>query len=119
MDERWSDPLVAYWQRMGDRIGQPAPAVVTPPYAGSVRIRAVAVRPEVVTSINAQDLNVVVFEKSLAVANLAAMPRHGGLLLSNNFLYELPAFSLSLAGEIQVGYTDSDDGDRILWYERK
>jgi hypothetical protein len=145
IDERWSDPLVAYWQRMGDRIGQPAPAVVTPPNAGSVRIRAVAVRPEVVTSINAQDLNVVlqrveqtdaresfdliiatnvlvyydVFEQSLAVVNLAAMLRRGGLLLSNNFLYELPAFSLSLAGEIQVGYTDSGDGDRILWYERK
>ena len=47
------------------------------------------------------------------------MLRRGGLLLSNNLLYELPASSLTLAGEIEVGYTDSGDGDRILWYERK
>jgi len=145
LDERWSDSLVAYWQRLGDRIGELAPAVVPPPNAGSVRIRAVRVRPAVVTLISAQDLNVVlqrleqtnarenfdliiatnvlvyydVFEQSLAAVNLAAMLRRGGLLLSNNLLYELPASSLTLAGEIEVGYTDSGDGDRILWYERK
>jgi hypothetical protein len=145
MDERWSDQLVAYWQRLGDRIGDVAPAVVPPPNAGSVRIRAVRVRPAVVTLITAQDLNVVlqrleqnnaqenfdliiatnvfvyydVFEQSLAGVNLAAMLRRGGLLLSNNLLYELPGSSLTLAGEIEVGYTDSGNGDRMLWYERK
>jgi hypothetical protein len=60
-----------------------------------------------------------VFEQSLAVANLATMLRRGGLLLSNNFIYELPDSPMTLAGEIQVGYTDSGDGDRIMWYERK
>jgi hypothetical protein len=60
-----------------------------------------------------------VFEQSLAGVNLAAMLRRGGLLLSNNLVYELPGSSLTLAGEIEVGYTDSGNGDRILWYERK
>jgi hypothetical protein len=145
MNERWDGPLADYWQRMGDRIGEPTQAVVPPPNAEDVRIRAVRVRPDVVMSITAQDLNVVlqrleqanaretfdliiatnvlvyydVFEQSLAVANLATMLRRGGLLLSNNFIYELPASPMTLAGEIQVGYTDSGDGDRIMWYERK
>jgi hypothetical protein len=105
----------------------------------------VRVRPDVVTSIAAQDLNVVlqrleqadarddfdliiatnvlvyydVFEQSLAVANLAKMLRRGGLLLSNNFIYELGATPMTFVGELQVGYTDSGDGDRIMWYERQ
>jgi hypothetical protein len=145
MTERWNEPLVDYWQRMGDRIGSPTQAVVPPLNAGDVRIRAVRVRPDVVTSIAAQDLNVVlqrleqadarddfdliiatnvlvyydVFEQSLAVANLAKMLRRGGLLLSNNFIYELGATPMTFVGELQVGYTDSGDGDRIMWYERQ
>jgi hypothetical protein len=145
MNERWNEPLVEYWQRIGDRIGGTTGAVVAPLNAGDVRIRTVHVRPDVVMSITAQDLNVVlqrleqadarehfdliiatnvlvyydVFEQSLAVANLATMLRRGGLLLSNNFIHELPATSMTLAGDIEVGYTDSGDGDRIMWYERK
>jgi hypothetical protein len=145
MNERWNERLVDYWQQMGDRIGRPTPAVVAPLSAGDVRIRGVRVRPDVVMSIAAQDLDVVVqrleqadarehfdliiatnvlvyydvFEQSLAVANLATMLRRGGLLLSNNFLYELPATPMTLVGEIEVGYTDSGDGDRIMWYERR
>ncbi len=145
----WTSAGATRWLRTGNgwenRIGEVAPAVVPPSNAGSVRIRAVRVRPAAVTLISAQDLNVVlqrleqtnerencdliiatnvlvyydVFEQSLAAVNLAAMLRRGGLLLSNNLLYELPASSLTLAGEIEVGYTDSGDGDRILWYERK
>ncbi len=144
MSERWNEPLVDYWQQMGDRIGEPAEAVAAALNAGDVRIRAVQVRPDVVMSVTAQDLNVVlqrieqadarenfdliiatnvfvyydVFEQSLAVANLATMLRRGGLLLSNNFIHELPATSMTLAGEIEVGYTDSGDGDRVMWYER-
>ena len=59
------------------------------------------------------------FEQSLAVANLATMLRRGGLLLSNNVIHELPATSMTLAGEIEVGYTDSGHGDRVMWYERR
>ena len=145
MTERWNEPLVDYFQRMGDRIGSPTQAVVPPLNAGDLRIRAVRVRPDVVTSIAAQDLNVVlqrleqadarddfdliiatnvlvyydVFEQSLAVANLAKMLRRGGLLLSNNFIYELGATPMTFVGELQVGYTDSGDGDRIMRYERQ
>jgi hypothetical protein len=58
---------------------------------------AVRVRPAVVTLITAQDLNVVL----------------------QRLEQTLPGSSLTLAGEIEVGYTDSGNGDRILWYERK
>jgi hypothetical protein len=145
MNEGWNEPLVDYWQRMGDRIGTPTQVVGAPLNAGAVSIRAVRVRPDVVMSVTTQDLNVVlqrleqtdarehfdliiatnvlvyygVFEQSLAVANLTTMLRRGGLLLSNNLIYELPATSMTLAGEIEVGYTDSGDGDRIMWYGRK
>ena len=46
------------------------------------------------------------------------MLRRGGLLLSNNLIHELPATSITLVGDLEVGYTDSGDGDRIMWYER-
>lgn len=107
--ERWSAPLVTYWEQAGARIGarvDPAPA---PRAAGGVRVRAVRVRPDVVAAIVPRDLNLVVerfdsldddrrfdlviatnvfvyyepFEQVLAVANLARMLRSGGTLLSN------------------------------------
>lgn len=144
MDEGWNRDLSAYWQYIGDRIGEETQAIVAPPNAGNVQIRAVRVRPSVVASIVAQDLNVVlqrleqsdprerfdlviatnvlvyydVFEQSLAVANLAKMLRRGGLLLSNNVVYELPGTPLNAVGDTGVGYTDSGDGDLITWYER-
>lgn len=64
-----------------------------------------------------------VFEQSLAAANIAKMLRPGGLLLTNNRIFELPA--LPLGG---VGFTDSvymtlpgigETGDRIIWYQRQ
>jgi hypothetical protein len=142
-DERWSLELLSYWRTMGDRIGRDAPAVAAPPNAGHVELRSVRVDPAVVLATGAEDVNVVlqrrlsnpaetfdliiatnvlvyydVFEQSLALANLAAMLRRGGLLLSNNVLTELPATPMTSVGFTDVGYTDAGDGDRIIWYRR-
>jgi SAM-dependent methyltransferase len=146
--ERPSTPgFVGYWERFGDRIGEPAGAPVVPPTAGRVAVRAVTVRPDVVLAVEARDLNVVlqredvaaeggfdlvvatnvllyydVFEQSLAMANIAALLRPGGLLLTNTRLIELPGVPM-----VSVGYTDSvytslpslgDAGDRIWWYRK-
>ena len=144
-DEHWNPALLAYWQRMGDRIGEETQAAAAPSNAGNVQVRSLRVRPAFVMSITAEDANVVlqrleqpdprerfdliiatnvlvyydVFEQSLALANLATMLRRGGLFLSNNLIRELPATPMDSAGFTDVGYTDSGDGDRILWYQRR
>lgn len=144
-DERWTPELVAYWQRLGDQIGKETPARSAPSTAGNVHIRTIRVRPSITMSIISEDMNVVlqrleqpdpqkrfdaiiatnvlvyydVFEQSLALANLAAMLRPGGLLLSNDLLHELPALPMNAIDFTNVGYTDAGDGDRIIWYRRQ
>ncbi len=144
-DEHWKPELLAYWQRMGDRIGEEMKAVAAPSNAGDVQVRAVRVRPTIAMSMIPNDLNIVlqrpgranpqeqfdliiatnvlvyydVFEQSLALANVAAMLRRGGFLLSNDLLHELPAIPMNAVGYTDVGYTDAGDGDRIIWYQRQ
>jgi len=60
------------------------------------------------------------FEQSLALANIAAMLRPGGFLLSNNVLVELPTTPLHAIGDSKVIYSDRpDDSDDIIWYRRQ
>jgi len=143
----WAPELTAYWQRFGDRIGQPAPVPAAPPVAGRVSVRGVLVQPSVVLSIEPRDLNIVlqrveplapdeqfdlivatnillyydVFEQSLALANIAKMLRPGGLFLTNDRLLELPAAPVRSAGELEVTYMKLPDssakGDRLGWYQ--
>ena len=107
--ERWSAPLVTYWEQAGARIGARVDPARAPRAAGGVRVRAVRVRPDIVAAVVPRDLNLVAerldpldddmrfdlviatnvfvyyepFEQVLAVANLARMLRSGGTLLSN------------------------------------
>jgi hypothetical protein len=120
-----------------------------PDSAGRVQVRTVMVRPTVVTQVVARDVDVVleridvtsdqdrfdlviatnvllyydVFEQSLALANIAAMLRKGGILLSNTRLVELPGLPMTLAGHTDVVYTRlpgiGDAGDRVSWYRRQ
>jgi SAM-dependent methyltransferase len=141
----WSDRLVAYWKRFGDRIGDDTKPVAAPPEAGSVQVRAVRVRPAVVLAVVPEDLNIVLqrlepvqdddrldlviasnvfvyydaVEQSLALANVASMLRPGGVLLSNNSLPSLPATAMRAAGATSVVYSSRpDDSDRMVWYLR-
>lgn len=148
LDPPWTPPLAAYWERLGDRIGEAANAAPVPAGAGRVQMRAVSVRPDVVLSVVPHDLNVVlqrlaplpaderfdlviatnvlayygVFEQSLALANLAAMMRPGGMFLTNNGVFELPGIPMAWIGETDVTYmTVPDVGDtidRLFWYQR-
>ena len=147
LDRSWTQGLVEYWQRLGDRIGEETAAGTPPATAGRVEVRSVRVRPSVVLATAPRDLNVVLereerpaterfdlviatnillyydlFEQSLAVANIASMLRPGGLFLTNTRLVELPRSPIR-----SVGYTDSvyttgprgdETGDRIWRYER-
>ena len=58
-----------------------------------------------------------VFEQSLAAANIARILRSGGVLLTNNPLFELPAVPLHQTGETKASYTDSGF-DWVAWYQR-
>jgi hypothetical protein len=130
LDQSWSAPLVSYWQRAGDRIGARAPSPAPPANAGRAQVRRILVRPATVLSITTQDLNIVVqhpdplppgeqfdlmiatnillyydvFEQSLAGINIAKMLRPGGLLLTNNRIFELPSTPLSGIDFTDVNY---------------
>jgi SAM-dependent methyltransferase len=142
-DVPWNPALVAYWRRVGDRIGEEGKALAAPPYTGNVSVRAVSVRPGVVMSVTGQKLNIVlerlqpmpidrqfdlilatnvliyydVFEQSLALANVASMLRPGGLFLSNTPL--VPTTALQLIGDyVEVPHTDKQY-DYVFGYRRQ
>ena len=144
-DAGWRPDLVTYWQQFGDRIGAQTKPLPAPAGADNVQVRAVRVRPSIVLAIASEDLNIVLqrerlpepqrfdlvvatnvfvyydaFEQSLALANVAAMLRPGGILLSNNVLAEAPATGMKPAGAATVVYSDRlDDSDHIVWYVRQ
>lgn len=149
----WSRYLVAYWEHLGDRIGMDAtPAAVPPEIGDRVRMRAVRVRPEVLQAIEPEDLDIVlqrmepaagdgfdlivatnvlvyynVFEQSLALANVAAMLRPGGVFLSNQLVEPLGGIPMESLGHVDVPMEDlpaSTDvsrstGDRFFLYRRR
>jgi SAM-dependent methyltransferase len=106
---QWDSALVGYWQRFGDRIGEEVAPIPPPAIAGSVRVRAVHVRPAVTLSIAPQDLDIIVerleplrdderfdlivatnilvyydaFDQALALANVSRMLRPGGYFVTN------------------------------------
>lgn len=116
-DGRWTPEFRAsftqYWQGLGAKIGQPVAAIPVPKAAAGFETRAVKVHPEVVSRITPVDMNIVYqrlplppderfdliigtniflyyggFEQSLARANVAAMLKPGGYLLSNDKLQD-------------------------------
>ena len=64
-----------------------------------------------------------VFEQSLAVANIAAMLRPGGFLLSNDRIFELPGGPVAAAGQTAAAYMNvpgsGPRGDQIYWYQAR
>jgi hypothetical protein len=143
----WTPDLVDYWRRYGNWIGEQAASVPAPPAgAGTVEVRGVTIRPSIVQSVTAADLNIVterftapvpafdlvvatnillyydVFGQSLAGVNIAGMLRPGGHLLTNNRIFELPELPLTGAGYTDVVYMSlpgiGDAGDRIVWYQK-
>ena len=57
--QRWQRELLSYWTRVGDRIGESVPPTAPPPAAGRVDVRAVRIRPDVVETITARDLDII------------------------------------------------------------
>lgn len=140
----WKSGAVTYWEQFGNQIGQPVPPVAVPLDINGVKVRAVRVRPNIVSRITPADLNIVLqrpdlgtaeafdlviatniliyydtFEQSLALLNIERMLRPGGFLLSNNALLELPSSKMHSVDYSTVVYSDrAGDGDHIVWYQR-
>ena len=143
-DPQWKPELGDYWSKFGDQIGGTVAPVAVPSGLGDVKVRAVRIRPGIVSLISSEDVNIVlqrldfakeeafdiiiatnilvyydVFEQSLALANVERMLRPGGFLLSNNALLELPSSGMHSVGYETVVYSDrAGDGDHIVWYQR-
>lgn len=138
----WKPEVLTYWNSAGDRIGTAALAAAPGAGGQGVRVREIAVRPAVALQIQPEDVNVVVqrltdrqfdliiatnvfvyydiLDQVLALANVAAMLRPGGFLLSNNALLELPSSPLRSIDYLTVEYSGRpDDGDHIVWYQKK
>jgi len=103
----------SYWQALGSEIGEQVKPVPVPlQLEQDVHMRAISVRPQIALRITPVDMNIVfqrmtastaaekfdliigtnifiyydAFEQSLARANLAAMLKPGGMVLSNDLL---------------------------------
>jgi SAM-dependent methyltransferase len=144
-DEQWKPDLLDYWSKFGDQIGTAIVPVAPPTMLGQLKVRAVSIRPAVVSLLSSEDVDIVLqhlnlapaesfdiiiatnilvyydtFEQSLALANIQRMLRPGGLLLSNNALLELPVLKMRSMGYNTVVYSDREaDGDHIVWYQRQ
>jgi hypothetical protein len=102
--------------------------------------RAVRIRPDVALACQPVDLNIVVerinlaeadrfdlmvgtnifiyydaFERSLALENAGAMLKHGGILLTNDRLPEVPGGSMRQAGLTEVQYNH----EAVGWYRKQ
>jgi hypothetical protein len=149
LQQPWTADLVRFRDRFGDQIGKPVSSAAPPANAGKVDVRSVMFPPPVTRAIVPRDLNVIlqrlepaaggegfdlivatnillyydVFEQSLAAANIAAMLRPGGFLLSNDRIFELPGGPVALAGRTAAAYMDvpgsGPRGDEIHWYLRR
>ena len=143
----WQPRLVQYWREFGKQLGEGSTGASVPPALKGVAMRGVAIRPEFALSMKAYDIDVVLqrvafesdsqrfdlliatnilvyydtFEQSLAMANIAAMLRPGGFLLTNNLILELPGAKLRSRGHTAVPYSAADApsrGDTIVRYMR-
>jgi SAM-dependent methyltransferase len=135
----WLPDVRAYWKSFGDRIGAPAPAVVSKAVAGLADMRAVRVRPSVVQRLSVLDLNIVterldgeafdlviatnvfiyydILEQALAFSNVGAMLRPGGFLLANVSAPPQKAPALRPLDTTTTRYTGTGILDFLVWYQ--
>jgi len=145
-DEHTFEPaLVAYWQRMGARIGDVVPPLAAPPGAAGVRVRAVRIPAATVAALEPHDLDIVTerlaplppgerfdlilatnilvyygaFDQGLALANISAMLRPGGFFLTNYAMTPRPPLESAPALTTQVYWDKQKNGDMLHWYRRK
>jgi len=136
--------FVEYWQKLGDQIGQPVAPIPVPEAAGSTQTRAIQVRPDIVGRVTPLDVNVVyqrlswpadcaydlvigtniflyygAFEQSLARANVSAMLRPGGFLISTDKLADKASSELNDVLEVPVDMSEQPLIQDIVFFYRR
>jgi len=140
----WDPALVQYWKDFGGRIGREISAAGSAE-GSPVQLRAVRVRPEIVAALTAEDLDVVVqrrerpvnddgfdlilatnvlvyydrFEQALALANIAALLRPGGVFVTNYLVHPNPPLEPVAAVVTPVYWDRQRNGDTIFVYRRR
>jgi len=143
VDRPWPPELVAYWRSLGDHAGASTPPIRPPEIFQGLETRAVRIRPEIVLACEPVDLNIVLerlslpaaqrydlivatnifvyydtFQQALALANIGAMLKPGGVLLTNDKLPEAPGGAMRHAGTTIVRSADGGLLDAVGWYQR-
>ncbi len=141
----WPPDLISYWRALGDRTGTAIAPIRAPEIFKGLETRAVRVRPEVVLACEPLDLDIVLerlklpqaerfdlvigtniflyydnFQQLLALENIGAMLKPGGLLLTNDKLPQRPGSSMRQAGMTVVRYNGDDPGaiEAMGWYRK-
>jgi hypothetical protein len=138
---QWTPAALDYWRNFGNAAAQEVEAMPTPANLPNVATRAVRFP---VPTLDATDLNIVdqqlalettekfdlviatnilvyygPFEQALALANISAMLKSGGFLLTNDRLPEVPSLPIRLLNLTNVVYSEQPTvGDSIYWYRR-
>ena len=136
----WNTGALNYWRRLGERIGSNAPPMPVPSQIKNVDRRAVRIRPEIVTVLDPQSLNIVSqhveapagqrfdlivatniflyynrFEQALALLNIESMLNAGGVAVSNDLAEDYSGLKLRTVGTVSVPYTPSQ-ADQVRIY---
>jgi hypothetical protein len=136
---QWTPELRRYWGAFGDQIGQPVTASPAPP--AEIELRAVRIAADAVAALGSEDVNVIVersrgaafdlvvatnvllyygpFDQAMALSNVGAMLRRGGVFLTNTALPDLPSAPLRRIGSEVTLYTTDGRGDEMIWYQRE
>jgi SAM-dependent methyltransferase len=142
----WPQDLIGYWRSIGDQVGAAVPPIAPPRIFEGLEARAVRIRPEVVLACEPLDLNIVLerlnlaaadrfdlivgtnifvyydaFEQALALENVGAMLKPGGLLLTNDRLPVVSGGSMQFAGVTVVPYNTPGvaASQAVGWYRRQ
>lgn len=141
----WNSAAVNYWENFGQLLGTSVKALPVPDRVPSVALRAVSVRADLAARITPCDLDIVAqtldlppeqrfdlvvatnilvyynnFEQALAMANIAAMMKNGGIFLANNLLPSSHDRRLRYLGRKSIPFAaDGEYGDDIVVYQRQ
>lgn len=139
--EPWTPLVRTFWQRLGDQIATRTKPVRAPD-TDKADVRAIRIRPEIVRAVDPVQADIVTsrlvvsnddsfdlivatnvlvyytpFEQALAAANVAAMLRPDGILLSNNDVPLTAAMKPSV-GRFPVKYSERQN-DEVFVYQRR